>query len=162
MLWAVALLIGFPALLCFLAALWAGWQRLPLYLRARRATATVLARRDTEEKFKLTDTEWHHTDVIAVERGRMRIRFSDEQGHQHTVLYPDGSQRGRGIQLTPRGVSSDYRVGDQVKIRYLPEDPRFCFIDNALEIWAPVLTMAVCSAGVLVLCVIGLLFGTGE
>ena len=170
--WAVALLVGFPAFLCFLGALWAGWQRLPLYVRGRRATATVLARRDTVEEFEfeyqyeydLTELELppHSTHVIAVERGRMRIRFKDEEGHEHRILYPDNSQRGRRIQITSGGVCKHYRVGDQVEIRYLPESPRFCFIDNALEIWGPVLTMAVCSAGVLALCVVGLLFGTVE
>jgi hypothetical protein len=155
--WIVSVLIGLPALLSLVAALWAGCQRLPLYLRGRRVVATVLARRDTQEEFIVSGPGEHYHRVIAVDRGRMRIRFTDESGQSHTILYPDNSQRGRSVQLTSSGVSKDYCVGDELPVLYLPDDPKFCFIDSFFEIWGPVLVMALGSSAVLALCIVGLL-----
>ncbi len=155
--WIVSVLIGLPALLSLVAALWAACQRLPLYVRGRRVVATVLARRDTQEEFLVSGQSEHDKHVIAVDRGRMRIRFTDESGESHTILYPDNSQRGRRFQLTSSGISKDYCVGDELFVLYLPDNPKFCFIDRFFEIWGPVLVMALCSSTVLAICIVGLL-----
>jgi len=137
-------LMGPFALLFCAGALWGACQRVALYTRGRRATATVLARRDTEEHFRMSSRR-----TVAVERGRVRIRFTDENGETHTVLYPDNSQRGRTFSVTASGVSEDLRVGDEVTVLYLPDDPRFCFLDRFTEVWGPVLASAAGAAAFL-------------
>ncbi len=139
-----SVVMGLPGLMFGIGALWGACQRLALYTRGRRATATVLARRDTEEQFRMS-----HTRTVAVERGRVRIRFTDENGETHTVLYPDNSQRGRTFSVTASGVSEDLRVGDEVTVLYLPDDPRFCFLDRFPDVWGPVLASAAGAAAFL-------------
>lgn len=155
--WLLVLILGPMALMCLGGALVGTWQRLALLTRGSTTEAVILGLKDEEVVFadEYFDPEQQEYSLEARKTLReIRIRFQDQEGRTHTLRYPSGSQAKRRFSLTSSGVSGKYRIGDRVTVRYLSDDPKFCFIEGSTETWGPVIASSVWGSlilGILVL-----------